>query len=515
MTDERSPDDSDSNFLAFGYRRVQTIRARLCSNTPTCEISFPGLLLISGVTGILFTCFSALSTVYWEQRASFYLPREYLIEEIIILVLTLFLGFILFSISCKFTNRGGQVAALAGSILMSTLIIYIVTNTQLAGEQISFSRIVLRFDFIYKPILTISLVAYLSRPKSEEATTGQERHLSWLHRLFPSDRIYELLDVYYLGRYYIIIVAILSAFVFSLFIYCLLLFIRPGIAKDYINFTGYLGDLTYFGSIFIVSELVILGYWVTNYKTVWEGVESCFAIDESEDEFEEVLEEQLKRMYDPLPIVIIFNLLWFHLFGTKYFSNNIPEFSFTAIIIFLGVTILYYFYRHIRTVGKFLEYRFDSIYTAARRIEKITKFTFTTTVLWFGTISGFIIISYVMNSMRLESLIPVYLTVLGPLIMVGFLLVIIPVWKIHVKLRGEKEKKLEDIHADYTTAINDLETDNPSHEVTLRVNATRTAYEATSRIKTWPHNVGGLVKVFIPSLVPIGRFLVFIMGNPF
>jgi hypothetical protein len=254
-------------------------------------------------------------------------------------------------------------------------------------------------------------------------------------------------------------------------------------------------------------------------------IESCFTIDELS--YEEFLDARLERLYDVRPVLVLFVLFEpIHI----YIANRLTPFEsrgtvlilLNVVLVYLAITAIYMAYVHFGTVKRVLRLGFENIYTAARDLKPLVRFSITISFWWFVGVSLITIYYWLWLSDELqalnvsgtsstESIFVVENAVLfGLLITIGFAVVAVPTWQMHVALADAKEDLLAEVNAKrneiHNEVITNWTTAGSPGEFTAELSAAEQAYESVAQIRTWPYDVKALSKVLISAVLPMTQF---------
>jgi hypothetical protein len=337
-------------------------------------------------------------------------------------------------------------------------------------------------------------------------------HRNWLHWLFPAGE----------GDRVVVVSAVTSA---GLFVGLYLVSVVTGVDRGYLDPATVLGLSAYAGSLGIFIELVILGTWATGYTAVWRAVEPSFATDE--ESYAAFLDARVGRLFETRVVLVVF-LAFETPFALVINELNplLPRDAiltvYNATIVFLAITALWMFVVHFGTMRRAMRLDVANAFTAARTLEPLARFNVNTSVWWFVGLSVLSLyywlwlsdyLLFLLFHLRVEPTdilpIPVYVHagLMGLLIAVGIALVAVPLWRIHVALTAAKTELLTDVDEHFSEIVRDWSTGGTSADVATELDAAEKAHESVSRIRTWPYDESGLVKLLVSSVLPLSQFV--------
>jgi hypothetical protein len=350
-----------------------------------------------------------------------------------------------------------------------------------------------------------------ARVGTDSTVTGSTRR-TWLHWLFS------------VGGGRVFVVAAVTSVLYFVAVY--LLAVALGWGPAYLNPANQLGLSAYATTLGVFVVLVILGTWVTSYVEVWQAVEPCIAADS--ETYDAFLEHWTDRLYRTRNVILLFVA-----FETPFafVVNELNPFVpfealltvLNATIVFLATTAIYLFVVHFFAVRAAMRLGIDNAFTAAQRLGPLARLSINTAVWWFVGVTVLSTYYWLWLSDFLRPLVfrtgvdPAYVpptlgvvthaALMGLLITVGFALVAVPTWQMHVALSRAKHDLLTDVNAHFDAIVHDWTDAAAAETVSTELSAAEKAYESVTRIQTWPFDVEAVVKLFVSSVIPLSQFV--------
>lgn len=353
-------------------------------------------------------------------------------------------------------------------------------------------------------------------PRSDPADRGEtatSTRRTWVHLLFSvggGDRV----------------VAVSAGVSVLYFVAVYLLAVSLGWGQAYLNPATMLGLSAYATALGVFVVLVILGAWVTSYTDVWRAVEPC--IGAGTQSFDAFLDEWTGWLYNTWIVVAVFVVFETPFaFVVNELNPAVPYDALltvlNATIVFLATTAIYMFAVHFFVVRAAMRRGIDNAFTAAQKLAPLAHLSINTAVWWFLGVTVLSTYYWLWLSDFLRPLIfqtgvdPAYVpptlgvvahaALMALLITVGFALVAVPTWQMHIALTQAKGDLLAEVNERFDTIVHDWTADGSAETVSAELNTAEKAYESVTRIQTWPFDVDAVVKLVVSSAVPVAQFL--------